>query len=48
LCTLLAPHRQAMLLKMKVVDKFISRYNLGTEMAHRLKQSTRLQVGQRL
>jgi hypothetical protein len=34
---------QAMILKMKVADRFISRYNLDQAMANRLKQSTRLQ-----
>jgi CRP-like cAMP-binding protein len=34
---------QAMLLKLKLVDKFIGRYHLKPEMASRLKQSTSLQ-----
>jgi CRP-like cAMP-binding protein len=34
---------QAMLLKMKMADKFIGRYNLNTEMAGRLRQSIVLQ-----
>ena len=34
---------EQMLLKMKVVNKFIGRYNLNSEMASRLKQSTMLQ-----
>jgi hypothetical protein len=34
---------QALLLKMKTVDKFIARYNLNSTFSKRLKQATRLQ-----